>query len=144
MARAAVDGGLPTLAICRGVQVLNVALGGTLHQHIGDWGSPVGHRSEDGEEGCMHPVRVQPGSRLAKAMEVERADAYSHHHQALDRVADGLVPVAWSDDDLLEAVEAERGWALGVQWHAEATAGTDPAQQRLFDTLVEQAGAALR
>lgn len=136
---AAVEQAVPTLAICRGAQVLNVALGGTLHQHISDREELVAHRSPDGTEGVLHGVRVQAGSRLAKAMATERAEAFSHHHQALDRLAPGLVAVAWSDDGLIEAVECERGWVLGLQWHAERTAAADPAQQAIFDALVEQA-----
>ena len=77
--------------------------------------------------------------QLCKAMGAERAQAFSHHHQALDVLGEGLVPVAWSDDGLLEAVEREEGWVLGLQWHAEATAAADPAQQAVFDTLVAEA-----
>ena len=65
----------------------------------------------------------------------------SHHHQGLDQLGDGLVPVAWSEDGLVEAVERERGWILGVQWHPEETADRDPAQQALFDALAERARA---
>ena len=139
LVRAAVDAGLPTLAICRGAQVLNVALGGTLHQHISDRDDLLAHRSPGGSEGVLHAVRAKPGSRVAKAMGAERAQAFSHHHQALDRLGEGLVPVAWSDDGLLEAVEREEGWVLGLQWHAEATAAADPLQQAVFDTLVVEA-----
>jgi putative glutamine amidotransferase len=139
LARAAIDAGLPTLAICRGAQVLNVALGGTLHQHISDREDLLPHVSPDGSEGVLHEVRAKPGSRVAKAMGAERAQAFSHHHQALDVLGEGLVPVAWSDDGLLEAVEREKGWVLGLQWHAEATAAADPAQQAVFDTLVAEA-----
>jgi putative glutamine amidotransferase len=137
--RAAVEGGVPTLAICRGIQVLNVALGGTLHQHISDWKHLVAHRSPDGSESALHDVRIEPGTRLRKAMGADGAETFSHHHQALDRVADGLVPVAWADDGLLEAVEHEDGWVVGIQWHAEATAAADPVQQALFDSFVGEA-----
>jgi putative glutamine amidotransferase len=142
--RAAIDRGVPTLCICRGIQVLNVALGGTLHQHISDWEGVVPHRNPDGSEGVVHAVRIKAGSRVAKAMGTERAQAFSHHHQALDRLGEGLVPVAWSDDGMLEAVEREDGWVLGLQWHAEATAAADPAQQALFDTLAAEAAAGPR
>ena len=137
--RAAVEGGVPTLAICRGIQVLNVALGGTLHQHISDWEHLTAHRSPDGTDSALHDVRIEAGSRLRKAMGADRAETFSHHHQALDRVADGLVPVAWADDGLLEAVEHEDGWVVGIQWHAEATAAADPVQQALFDAFVGEA-----
>jgi putative glutamine amidotransferase len=137
--RAAVEGGVPTLAICRGIQVLNVALGGTLHQHISDWEHLAAHRSPDGSESVLHDVRIEPGTRLRKAMGADRAETFSHHHQALDRLGEGLVPVAWADDGLLEAVEHEDGWVVGIQWHAEATAAADPVQQALFDAFVGEA-----
>jgi putative glutamine amidotransferase len=140
LVRAAIDRGVPTLCICRGVQVLNVALGGTLQQHISDREELVAHRNADGSDGVLHEVRVQPGSRVMKAMgDVERVQTFSHHHQALDKLGSGLVPVGWADDDLLEAVELDDGWVLGLQWHAEATAASDPTQQALFESLVREA-----
>ncbi|MDQ3947432.1 MAG: gamma-glutamyl-gamma-aminobutyrate hydrolase family protein [Actinomycetota bacterium] len=137
--RAAVEGGVPTLAICRGIQVLNVALGGTLHQHISDWGHLAAHRSPDGSDSALHDVRIEPGTRLRKALGADRTETFSHHHQAVDRLGEGLVPVAWADDGLLEAVEHEDGWVVGIQWHAEATAAADPVQQALFDAFVGEA-----
>jgi putative glutamine amidotransferase len=139
LVRAAIDRALPTLCICRGAQVLNVALGGTLHQHISDREELVAHRNDDGSDGVLHEVRAQPGSRIMKAMGVERARTFSHHHQALADVGTGLVPVAWAEDGLLEGVELDDGWVLGVQWHAEATAAADPTQQAIFDALVREA-----
>jgi len=138
LVRAAIATGLPTLCICRGAQVLNVALGGTLHQHISDREDLVAHRNDDGSDGVLHEVRAQPGSRTMKAMGVERARTFSHHHQALDGLGAGLVPVAWAEDGLLEGVELEEGWVLGLQWHAEATAAADPTQQAIFDALVRE------
>ncbi len=137
---AAIDSGLPTLAICRGVQILNVALGGSLHQHISDLSDLAAHRHPEGSEGVLHAVRIQEGSRLAKAMGASEAQTFSHHHQALDRLGAGLTPVAWAEDGLLEAVEHDSGWIVGVQWHAEATAAADPVQQNLFDAFVAEAG----
>ncbi len=137
--RAAVAGGVPTLAICRGIQVLNVALGGTLHQHISDWSHLAAHRSPDGSEEAFHDVRIEPGTRLHKAVQAVRAATFSHHHQAVDVLAEGLVAVAWADDGLLEGVEHENGWVVGIQWHAEATAAGDPLQQNLFDGFVAEA-----
>lgn len=141
LVRAAIDRGMPTLCICRGIQVLNVALGGTLHQHISHREDLIAHRNADGTDGVLHEVRVQPGSRVMKAMGgAERVQTFSHHHQALDTLGTGLVPVGWaSDDDLLEAVELDDGWVLGLQWHAEATAASDPTQQAVFDALVREA-----
>jgi len=140
LVRAAVGRGLPTLAICRGHEVLNVALGGTLEQHI-----PTGDVSHGlpGVEGgaTMHAVRLQEGSRLAQAMGTSRARVSSHHHQAVEKVGDGLESVAWADDGVVEGIELARGdaWIVGAQWHPEDTATGDPAQQRLFDAFVAQA-----
>jgi gamma-glutamyl-gamma-aminobutyrate hydrolase PuuD len=140
LVRAAIDRGVPTLCICRGIQVLNVALGGTLHQHISDREELVAHRNADGSDGVLHEVRLQPGSRVMKALgDSERVQTFSHHHQALDELGTGLVPVGWADDDLLEAVELDDGWVLGLQWHSEATAASDPNQQAVFDALVREA-----
>lgn len=141
LVRAAIDRGTPTLCICRGHQVLNVALGGTLHQHISGRAGLFAHRNEDGSDGVVHEIRAEPGSRVAKAMGgVERAHTFSHHHQAVDEIGTGLIPVAWSDDGILEAVELDEGWVLGIQWHAEATASSDPTQQAIFEALVREAG----
>jgi putative glutamine amidotransferase len=140
LVRVAIQLGLPTLCICRGVQVLNVALGGTLFQHISHQKGLVAHRNEDGSDGVLHEVRAQAGSRVMKAMGVEVARTFSHHHQALDVLGAGLVPVGWAEDGLLEAVELDDGWVLGIQWHAEATAASDPTQQAIFDALAREAG----
>lgn len=136
---AAVEHGVPTLGICRGIQILNVALGGSLHQHITDRDDLVLHRNAEATEGVLHGVRMEAGSRLAKAMGATEAQAYSHHHQALDELGERLVPVAWAEDGLLEAVELDGdAWIVGVQWHAEATAANDPVQQALFDGFVDE------
>jgi putative glutamine amidotransferase len=142
--RHAVESGLPTLAICRGVQVLNVALGGTLHQHISDREGLIPHRTDDGDAGVMHSVQVEAGSRLAEVLGATEVDGYSHHHQALDRIAPGLRVVATAPDGTVEAVETEAGWVIGIQWHAEATAATDPVQQRLFGAFADAVAGARR
>jgi putative glutamine amidotransferase len=137
LVETAVEKGIPTLAICRGMQVLNVALGGSLRQHLDD-GGPVRHQER--ESGYVaHRVRVDRPSKLAAAMDAEVVKPASSHHQALARLGEGLRPVAWADDELVEAVESEEGWVLGVQWHPERTADHDPTQQGLFDELVVQA-----
>lgn len=131
--------GTPTLAICRGMQVMNVAFGGALIQHLPDHGY-LGHGTPSGEDARTHAVDVAPGSALALATKVERLTCSTHHHQGVDRLGRGLVPSAWSEDGLVEAIEREAGWMLGVQWHPEDTAAEDGAQQALFDAFVARAG----
>ena len=140
LARAAIARAMPTLAICRGHQVLNVALGGTLQQHIltGD----VRHGLPGVAGGSIvHSVRVQDGSRLAAALGATVADISSQHHQAVDKLGADLEAVAWADDGVIEGIELTLPdqWVIGVQWHPEDTAGTDAVQQRLFDAFVSEA-----
>ncbi|WP_306359304.1 gamma-glutamyl-gamma-aminobutyrate hydrolase family protein [Nocardia sp. CC227C] len=130
-ARAA---GLPVLAICRGLQLVNVALGGTLLQHLPD---VLGH-----EEHCPVPgtftrtrVRTEPGSRLAAVVGAE-VPARCHHHQAIDRLAPGLMVSARAEDGVIEAVESDTDpFLVGVQWHPEA----DATEHRLMRALVDAA-----
>jgi putative glutamine amidotransferase len=126
--RAALDLDTPMLAICRGLQVLNVAMGGTLHQHIG---------SED-HWFAYHPVEIEPDSRLAAAIGARSAArAHCVHHQALDRVADGLRVVGRTGDGIVHAAEVTAArWIVGTQWHPEDSAATDTEQQSLFDALL--------
>ncbi|MBT3151911.1 gamma-glutamyl-gamma-aminobutyrate hydrolase family protein [Streptomyces sp. CHD11] len=112
---AALDGGVPLLGICRGMQLLNVALGGTLVQHID------GHAEAPGTFG-RHPVKPVPGTRYAAAVP-EETSVPAYHHQAVDRLGDGLVPSAYAADGTIEAIELPSGvWTLGVQWHPEMAA----------------------
>jgi putative glutamine amidotransferase len=136
LARAAVELGVPTLAICRGMQVLNVALGGTLKQHLDPSEGWDPHRL-----GECHAVHVVDGSRLAQVSPSTFDAAWSYHHQAIDRVADGLIVTAKADDGCIEAIEhaAQDAWIVGVQWHPERTAAVDAQQQRLFDVLATHA-----
>jgi gamma-glutamyl-gamma-aminobutyrate hydrolase PuuD len=140
----ALDRNLPTLAICRGFQILNTALGGTLYQHIPEHPGvePHGRPGEPGG-GRAQEMNIEAGTLLAKVMGGSRPAGTCHHHQAVDRVGRGLRVVARADDDIVEGLEyAEpdgRGWLLAVQWHPEDTAASDPANQRLFDTLVAEA-----
>ncbi|MFD8389292.1 gamma-glutamyl-gamma-aminobutyrate hydrolase family protein [Streptomyces sp. NPDC059680] len=110
---AALDAGTPVLGICRGMQLLNVALGGTLVQHL------EGHAEVVGVFGG-HPVKPVPGTRYAGIVP-EETTVPTYHHQAVDRLGAGLVPSAYAADGTVEAVElpADRGWVLGVQWHPE-------------------------
>jgi putative glutamine amidotransferase len=137
----AIARGIPTLAICRGVQVLNVALGGSLYQHIPDDPGTEPHgRPGEPNGGRLHDVTIDAGSRLAAVMEATTVAASCHHHQAIDKVGDGLHVVARAADGIVEALELDHPeqWLLAVQWHPEDTAGTDQAQQHLFDALVAQ------
>ena len=139
LAAAALALGVPTLGICRGFQVVNVLCGGTIEQHLPErlgttHGDPATGRS------ASHPVRVTPDSRLAAAVGEELARCTSHHHQGVATLGEGLVPVAWSPDGLVEALEPvdPRGWFVAVQWHPEATAADDPGQQALFDAFAAE------
>ena len=135
LVRAAVAAGLPTLAVCRGLQVLNVALGGTLHQHLPDLQGMDLHGHPTRNSSVLHDVKLSTGTRVAEACGREVLRCTSHHHQAVDRIAEGLAATAWSGDGLVEAVELAGGdgWVVGVQWHPEMTSAEDPAQQALFD-----------
>ncbi len=141
LARRAVEVGLPTLCICRGLQVLNVALGGSLVPHLPDVvGQGIAHRVPP-RRPSWHQVSALPGSRLAQVLGVERVFPASWHHQAVDQVASGLEVVVRAPDGTIEALEMPgHPWLLAVQWHPELTAAHDPAQQALFDKLVEMAG----
>jgi len=137
---AALDGGLPLLGICRGLQVLNVARGGTLHQHLPDVVGHAGHAPVPGEY-ASHRVSVDPASRLGAILGGPGPAGLSvptYHHQAVDRLGAGLAASAWAEDGTVEAIELAGdgpGFALAVQWHPEA--GDDP---RLFRALVAAAG----
>lgn len=129
---AALARDMPTLAICRGFQLLNVARGGDLIQHLPEEVGNDDHKVVPGEF-AVHPVEVKEGSRLAKIVGAT-PDVTSHHHQALGTLGDGLVESAWAADGTLEAVEdPSRRFVVGVQWHPEAS--EDAA---LFEALVEQ------
>ena len=140
---AALDARIPVLAICRGHQVVNVALGGTLDQHITDTPGLLVHgdpaRGPGG--GVDHDVRIESGTRLATALGVTRCSVRSHHHQVVAELAPKARATAWSDDGLLEGFELEEGWVVAVQWHPEVTAADDPIQQRLFDAFVTECAA---
>ncbi len=137
LARAALtDTRVPILCICRGLQVLNVACGGTLHTHLPDTiGDAVDHRLPE-RRPATHPVRIDPASRLAAVLGRATCDVISWHHQAIDRLGDDLRPVAWAEDGVIEAVEHVRHpWCVAVQWHPEMQLD-DPVQARLFRALV--------
>ena len=131
---------VPSLAICRGLQIINVVLGGDLVQHLSDVvPGGIAHRAGVGQS-VLHRVRLAPESRLAAVSGATTLQVASMHHQGPNRLGEGLRPVAWADDDTVEALEANgHTELLAVQWHAEETADRDPAQQRLFEWLVNQA-----
>ena len=146
LVRAALRRGIPVLAICRGMQVLNVALGGTLDQHLTGRPGLQGH-GQPGSGPAVHDVNVEAGSLLAKCQggATSIGNCWSYHHQAIDELGEGLYVSARSDDGVIEAVEFaspdEHPWMLAIQWHPERTAATDSAHQAFFDELVRQAAA---
>jgi len=131
VARWSLHSGRPLLAICRGMQVVNVAMGGTLVQDM-----PRHHRHVRSE------LALKPDTAVRDVLGLDQVTISCYHHQAVDRTGAGLRPTASSEDGVIEAIElAEpgRGWFLAVQWHPEDTAAGDPAQQRLFGALVSAA-----
>jgi len=123
---------VPVLAICRGMQLLNVSRGGTLVQHLPDLAGGPDHMPEAGAF-APRPVRVAKGSRLEAALGRNEAVVPCHHHQAVDRVGEGLVASAWADDGVIEALEDPQArFILAVQWHPEAD-----GERSLFEALVK-------
>ena len=140
LARAAMERDLPLLGVCRGMQVMNVARGGTLIQHLPDDVGHEDHRRTPGSfENVDHDVRLAEGSLAARAAGEKLHATKSHHHQGVERIGDGFAVTGWATiDDLPEAIEDPScRFALGVQWHPEA----DPAS-RLIEALVTEARAA--
>ena len=133
---------IPLFAICRGMQALNVVRGGSLIQHLPALGEDVKHRQRiPGDQGS-HAVRIDPDSRLAATIDTDATVVNSFHHQAIDRLGDGLVPTAWAEDGTIEAVEdPERPFLLGVQWHAELMTNR-PEERLLFRSFIEAASGA--
>jgi putative glutamine amidotransferase len=137
----ALEADLPVLAMCRGVQVLNVARGGSLWQDLPSGRpGPIQHRQGSGWDTTGHTVEVAPDSRLAGIVESGAFEVNSFHHQGLRELGTGLRAVAWAPDGLVEAVEADSGWVVGVQWHPERhpdDAAEDHPDRRLFAAFAD-------
>ncbi|RIY01958.1 gamma-glutamyl-gamma-aminobutyrate hydrolase family protein [Aureimonas flava] len=145
--RKALTRGTPLLAICRGHQELNVALGGSLATEIQEFEGRMDHRApthpeQDARFALRHPVSVEPGGRLATIVGDGPVEVNSLHRQAIDRLADGLAVEARAPDGTVEAVSVAdaKGFALGLQWHPEYWAASDPASRAIFESF----GAACR
>jgi putative glutamine amidotransferase len=138
--------GLPTLGVCRGIQLINVALGGTLYQDLAtERPGPVEHRPAGARDLRSHQVRLLPDSRAARALGAEAVQVNSSHHQGIKELGRGLVASGWTEDGLIEAVESRAGspWLLAVQWHPEEMhAEREAPDGGLFAALVEAADAA--
>src|SRR5207237_8892232 len=137
----------PVLAVCRGAQLVNVAVGGSLYQDVGvqhpeaikhDHFPVAGRRRDE----LAHEVRLAAGSRLQRLLGTETIAVNSMHHQGIARLAPGLVPVATSSDGLIEGVELASGakqFLIGVQWHPEDLVDVDPRMRRFFAAFIAAA-----
>ena len=144
LVRLALRRGIPIFGICRGMQVLNVALGGTLYQDLpSQWdGAVLKHRQVIPKWQASHEVEVGEGSYIAEVMGRDVVKVNSYHHQGIKDLAEGLVVTGRSTDGVVEVVEAKdfsERWLLGVQWHAEAMRGAGPQQESLFEAHVSAA-----
>jgi putative glutamine amidotransferase len=138
--RAALDADLPVLATCRGAQVVNVALGGTLVQHV-PLATGARHGWADRYTETVHAVALEPGCRLAAVLGTAELEVNSLHHQAVGDLAPGVRAVGWAPDGTVEAIEVDaHPEVLAVQWHPELLED-DPLHQGLFEWLVRAAGA---
>ena len=139
LCRMALQQGLPMLCICRGIQVLNVALGGSLYQDIpSQVPEAIKHPRFDTPRDPVHPVTAAPGSLLEKITGQTSLSVNSRHHQAIKRLGDGLVCAATAPDGIMEAVELPgKKFVLGVQWHPESLSDRYPDAQALFNAFTE-------
>jgi putative glutamine amidotransferase len=136
---------MPVLAICKGMQLLNVHLGGTLDQHIADVAERFEHDRDRVRADAAHKLQVERDSKLGEIIGTDPCDVNSHHHQGLDSVALALREVGWAEDGVLEAVESrEHNWVIGVQWHPEVMTPMDHLQLAIFEAFVEAAHAFAR
>lgn len=146
LTRRALGEDVPLLAICRGIQVLNVVLGGTLYQDIAsDLGSPIVHTQTEKRDLPTHAVKVQEKSRLAEILGRLEVEVNSFHHQAIKTLGPRLVAVGVAPDDVIEATEVvDHPFAVGVQWHPEHLVDHDAAARGLFRAVVAAARKPLR
>lgn len=144
LVKLALEREVPVLAICRGLQVVNVALGGTLWQHLpGDLPEEIGHRQLAGRAARTHSVSITPGTRLHHALGRTELEVNSFHHQAIRTLAARLHSVAVAPDGVIEAVELglDESWMLAVQWHPEEFyADSQAPDLNLFRALAHEAG----
>lgn len=135
MCKKALESGKPIFGICRGIQLINVAMGGTLHQHI------EGHKQEDASATCTHTIRIVEGSHLAELLGVEAVEVNTFHHQAICDIAPGLSVSAYSEDGCIEAVQSHTVMPYGLQveaaqWHPERMFSKDAAAKALIGDFV--------
>lgn len=135
----ALDHKLPLLGICRGMQLVNVGLGGSLYQDLVRRGVPSYlHSQKQSRDYLMHQVKLTPGSRLSAVLGEESVYTNTMHHQCVKEPGKGLKRVAQTDDGVPEALESEDGQIMLVQWHPEALLETEPRMCRLFEDLIER------
>jgi len=131
---------MPVLAICRGMQLLNVLFGGTLDQHIPDTPGLLDHDRDRPRAEAAHGFRAKPNSLIAQALGSTNTGVNSHHHQGLEAIPDAFEVTGRADDGVIEAIESqEHTWVVGIQWHPEAMAPVNAEQRQLFETFVEAA-----
>ncbi|MCJ7773835.1 MAG: gamma-glutamyl-gamma-aminobutyrate hydrolase family protein [Desulfobacterales bacterium] len=140
LAKRVIESGKPTFAICRGMHVINVSLGGSLYEDLPDMvGNQVQHRLPP-REPVAHLVTIKPGTRLMQILNKNEISPESWHHQGIKKLAPGLIVSATAPDNVIEGIEmSSHPWLLGVQWHPELTADTDKEQQSLYNDFVKAA-----
>jgi putative glutamine amidotransferase len=140
--RVALERNLPLLGICGGLQLLNVALGGSLYQHLpAQIESQIGHEQAGKEQASAHSITIEPQSMLYSILKLPEIMVNSTHHQAIKQPGRGLRAVAWAPDGVIEAVESPaHNFVLGVQWHPESLIAKQPIWKGLFGRLVQEAG----
>ncbi|MFH1514292.1 MAG: gamma-glutamyl-gamma-aminobutyrate hydrolase family protein [bacterium] len=139
MTKVALEMNIPILAICRGIQVLNVVAGGTLHQHLPkDIPDCFNHSTKFPPDTLAHWVKVDPNSLLFRILEIERISTNSNHHQAVSKIGQGVMVCGRTDDGVIEAIEMpQKKWVLGVQWHPEILWESHDDHRRIFQAFVK-------